>query len=57
MGRWGEEERVRIAWGMMKGKRYLHGHEAVVNKYFFREEVGADGGLVAGAEFFVDLVA
>jgi len=33
----------------------LHGDEAVVDWDFFREEVGADGCFVAGAEFLVDL--
>lgn len=41
--------------GWREGRRYLHGHETVVNENFFREEVSADGGLITGTELFVDL--
>jgi hypothetical protein len=34
---------------------HLHGYLAVVDEHLAREKVGADRGLVAGAELFVDL--
>jgi hypothetical protein len=33
----------------------LEGHDAVVDGYFFCQEVGADSGFVGGRELFVDL--
>ncbi len=34
---------------------HLHGDLSVVDKHLSRQEVGADRGLVAGAELLVDL--
>ena len=33
----------------------MHRHQPVVDEDFFGEEIGADGGLVAGGELLVDL--
>ena len=33
----------------------LHCHKPVINQYLLREKVCADGGLVTGTEFLVDL--
>ncbi len=34
---------------------HLHGNLAVVDEHFASQEIGTDGGLVAGAELLVDL--
>ena len=44
--------RDRVDW---RWSSYLHRHLSVVDEYFPREEVGADGSLVTGAELLVYL--
>lgn len=34
---------------------YLHSNEAIIDHNILRQKVGADGGLVLVAEFFVDI--
>jgi hypothetical protein len=34
---------------------HLHGYQPVVDQYFLGQEIGTDGGFVAGAKLLIDL--